>query len=149
MNEAQSQTESARLIGGRVAGFLGGSLIVGMLLLMIFARIDRERVGPLEHFSETTAVGDVVYYLLPDPLPDPPIGVARLNGEILVPVSYAKVDLRDTRMQAFARDPETRLTTYVSREPLPPIEGGSGEKFYFVKTASNEYLRLRLRTNAK
>jgi hypothetical protein len=67
-----------------------------------------------------------------------------LQGQTLVPGSYAKVELRDTRMQAVARDPETRLTIYVSREPLPPLPGAQGEeKFRFVKTASNEYLRLR------
>jgi len=144
MNERQLSAESGHLIGARAAGFLGGGLIVGIFLLTIFARVDRERVGTLEQFSETTAVGDNVHYSLPDPLPDPPISAAHLNGETLVPLTYTKVELRDTRMQAVARDPDTRLTIYASRDPLPPVTGEStNEKFYFIKTASNEYLRLR------
>ncbi|HZJ17793.1 MAG TPA: hypothetical protein VFD27_22250 [Chthoniobacteraceae bacterium] len=143
MSAPSSSTEPAPMIGGRAAGFLGGGLLVGLLVLAIFARVDRERVSTLEKFSETTAVGDNVYYHLPEPLPDPPIVVARLNGQTLAPVSYAKVELRDTRMQAVARDPETRLGIYVSREPLPAVAGAqSGKESYFVKTASNEYLRL-------
>ena len=39
-----------------------------------------------------------------------------------------------------ARDPNTNLTIYTSRASLP--EAG-GEMLYFVKTAANEYLRLR------
>jgi hypothetical protein len=143
MNAPSPSTKSAPMVGARAAGFLGGGLLVGVLVLAIFARVDRERVSTLEVFSETTAVGDNVHYLLPEPLPDPPIAVARLHGQTLVPVSYAKVDLRDTRMQAVARDPETRLTIYISRDSWPPVAGAqSDETFYFVKTASNEYLRL-------
>ena len=138
-----SSTESAQMVGARAAGYLGGGLLIGLLVLAIFARVDRERVSTLEKFSETTAVGDNVHYLLPEPLPNPPAAVARLHGQTLVPVTYAKVELRDTRMQAAARDPDTRLTIYVSRESLPPVAGAQSEKqSYFVKTASNEYLRL-------
>jgi hypothetical protein len=132
------------MVGARAAGFLGSGLLVGLLVLAVFTRVDRERVGVLENFSETTAVGDNVHYALPNPIPDPPIAVAHLNEEALVPLTYRKDELRDTRMQAVARDPETRLTIYVSRDPLPPVNGPQGDgKVYFVKTASNEYLRLR------
>ena len=131
------------MVGARAAGLLGGGLLIGLLVLAVFARVDRERAGTLESFSETTAVGDNVHYLLPAPLPDPPVAVARLHGQTLAPVSYAKVELRDTRMQAVARDPETRLSIYISRDSWPPVAGApSDESFYYVKTASNEYLRL-------
>lgn len=126
--------------GGPAAAWLGGVLLFGMLLLAILARIDRSRVAALEHFSETTAVGDHVYYTLPSPLPKTPAVVARVHGEALAPVDYAKFECRDTKMQPVARDPDTKLTIYEGREPLNDADGG---KLYFVKTAANEYLKLR------
>ena len=66
--------------------------------------------------------------------------VARVRGEALVPVDYAKFESRDTKMRPSARDPVTNLTIYTCRASLP--EAG-GEMHYFVKTAANEYLRLR------
>ena len=103
----------------------------------VLARIDRNRAEKLEAFSETTAVGDRVYYPLPSPFPDPPAMIARVKGEALVPVSYEKFECHDTKMQPTARDTASKLTIYESREPL------NGEKLYFVKTAANEYLKLR------
>ena len=120
---------------------LGGALLGGIAGLAIFARVDRERVGVLEHFTETSAVGDKTYYRIPEPPPEPPVAVAKLAGEALVPPSYAKFEWRDTKMRPVARDPQTRLTIYATREPLP--EAKPGETLYFVKTAANEYLRLR------
>jgi hypothetical protein len=132
------------MVGARVAGFLGGGLLVGLLVLAVFARIDRERVGKLESFSETTAVGDKVYYRVPNPVPNPPVAIASFGGKSLAPVNYEKLDLLDTHMQPAARDPKTQLTIYVSRDPLPAASGAQADdEFYFVKTASNEYLRLR------
>jgi len=65
-----------------------------------------------------------------------------VRDEALVPVSYEKFQFRDTKMQPFARDPATKLTIYESREPLP---GAGDGKWFFVKTAANEYLRLSAR----
>lgn len=121
--------------------WLGGFLLFGLLVQTLLARIDRGRVEKLETFSETTAVGDRVYFPLPAPLPDPPAMVARVKGGALVPVSYQKFEYRDTKMQPSARDPASKLTIYESREPL---DDAGGEKFYFVKTAANEYLKLRV-----
>ena len=64
--------------------------------------------------------------------------VARVKGEALVPVSYDKYECRDTKMQPSARDSATKLTIYELREP----HADAGGRFYFVKTAANEYLRL-------
>jgi hypothetical protein len=140
MNESAPSREPKSFLGSRSLVLLCIILLTGLLLQVILARMDRSRVATLESFSEGTAVGDRVYYPLPSPLPDPPIVVARLRGEALVPVSYEKFSGRDTNMQAIARDPVTKLTIYESREPLP---GAAGEKRYFAKTASNEYLTLR------
>ncbi len=140
MNEPTSPATPAPVLGASAAAWLGGLLLFGMLLLAILARFDRARVASLEKFSETTAVGDRVYYTLPSPLPKTPAVVARLHGESLAPVDYAKFECRDTKMQPVARDPDTKLTIYASRASLS--EGG-GEMLYFVKTAANEYLRLR------
>ena len=139
MRESPSSNESAPVVGARMLKWLGACLLVGLLLQTILAWIDRGRVGTLETFSETTAVGDHVYYPLPSPLPDPPTVVARVRGEALVPIDYAKFAYRDTKMRPSARDPITNLTIYTSRASLP--EAG-GEMLYFVKTAPNEYLRL-------
>ena len=140
MHESTSSTEPAPVAGARALKWLGGCLLFGLLLQTVLAWVDRGRSEKLEMFSETTAVGDHVYYPLPSPLPDPPAVVARVRGEALVPVNYEKFECRDTKMQASARDPVTKLTIYEIRQPL--AEAG-GEKAWFVKTAANEYLRLR------
>lgn len=119
---------------------LGGCLIFGLLVQTLLARIDRSRFEKLEAFAENTAVGDRAYYPLPSPPPNPPAVVARVKGGALVPINYEKFESRDTKMQPSARDTAAKLTIYELREP--PTEAG-GEKFYFVKTAANEYLRLR------
>ena len=138
MPEENSATEPARIAGARTLAILGGCLIFGLLVQTLLARIDRSQVEKLEAFSETTAVGDHTYYPLPSPSPNPPTMVARVKDAALVPVSYEKVECRDTKMQPFARDAATKLTIYESREPQ-----AGAEKFFFVKTAANEYLKLR------
>ena len=139
MHESTSSTGPAPVAGARTLKLLGGCLLLGLLLQAVLARVDRVRSETLETFSETTAVGDHIFYPVPSPPPDPPSVVARVRGEALVPVSYAKFDVRDTKMQASARDPVTKLTIYTCRASLPDA---GGEMLYFVKTAPNEYLRL-------
>ena len=138
MSESNPTPETAPVAGARILAILGGCLIFGLLVQTLLARIDRTHVDQLEAFSESTAVGDHVHYPLPSPLPNPPTMVARVRGEALVPVSYEKVERRDTKMEPFARDSATKLTIYQNREQKP-----GEDKFYFVKTASNEYLKLR------
>ena len=128
------------MLGARAAAWLGGVLLFGMLLIAILARLDRARLASLEKFSETTAVGDRVFYTLPSPLPKTPAVVVRVRGEPLAPVDYMKVDCRDTKMHPVARDPGTKLTIYEGREPQTDADGG---RLFFVKTAPNEYLKLR------
>lgn len=140
MREPNSSSEPTPIAGGRVLAILGGCLIFGLLLQTLLAKIDRSRVDKLEAFSETTAVGDRVYFPVPKPLPNPPAMVARVKGAALVPVSYEKFECRDTKMQPYARDSAAKLTIYELREPTPEA---AAEKFYFVKTAANEYLKLR------
>ena len=140
MSEPKSSAESAPVLGGPAAAWLCGVLLFGMLLLAIMASIDRARFATLENFSETTAVGDHLYYALPSPLPKAPAVVARVQGQALAPVDYVKFECRDTKMQPVARAPDTKLMIYESREPLTDADGG---KLYFVKTAANEYLKLR------
>ena len=126
------------------AAVLAGVFLTSLAGLCLFAWHDRNQLAALESFSETSAVGDAVYYRLPTPLPEPPIPVAMLRGRALVPVSYTKLEWRDTKMRAVARDPVTRLTIYATREPLPPSAGEPRDsELFFVKTAANEYLRLR------
>ena len=140
MNESTSPDAPTPILGARAAAWLGGVLLFGMLLLAILARVDRARVASLEKFSETTAVGDRVYYTRPSPLPKAPVAVASLRGESLVPLDYKKVKCRDSAMQPVARDPATKLTIYESREPLADADGA---RLYFVKIGANEYLKLR------
>ena len=140
MNEPTSSGAPQPILGGRIAACIGAALLIGLLLLAILAGVDRARVASLEKFSETTAVGDRVYFALPSPLPKTPAAVARVHDAALVPVDYGTFGCRDTKMQPVARDPATKLTIYESREPLSDADGG---KLYFVKTAPNEYLKLR------
>ena len=140
VNEPISPDAPLPIHGARIAAWLGGALLIGLLLLAILAGVDRARVASLEKFSETTAVGDRVYFALPSPLPKTPAAVARLHDAALMPVDYAKFGCRDSKMQAVARDPATKLTIYESRAPLPDADDG---KLYFVKLAANEYLKLR------
>ena len=125
------------MVALRSAGRLGGGLLAGLLVLSIFARVDRARLASLETFSETTAVGDSVCYVLPNPLPATPAAVARVGGQSLVPIDYTRHRERDVRMRAIASDSATRLTIYEKREEKPDADN------YFVKLATNEYLRLR------
>jgi hypothetical protein len=128
--------EKPAILGARIAAWLGAGLLLGMAIVVVFAWNDRARLADLEHFSETTAVGDRIYFPLPDPLPTPPAIIARFRDESFVPVDYNKVEIRDTKMQPAGRDPGSKLTIYKLRDPA-----GGGD--FFVKTASNEYLRLR------
>ncbi len=134
---------STEFFQGRPAAILAAVLLLGLAALALFARTDRTRVTTLETFTELSAVGDKTYYLLPQPLPAPPAPVAQYNGRALIPITYEKFEWRDTKMTPVARDPQTRLTIYTSREPLPKNIPPAGETPYFVKTAANEYLRLR------
>lgn len=143
MSETNPPAEPAPVAAGPTAAWLGACLLAGLLVQTIIARIDRGRVASLESFSESTAVGDRIFYTIPSPAPNPPVAVARVKGEALVPVSYEKFDCRDTKMTPAARDPATKLTIYECREPLPDTSEG---KTYFVKTSPNEYLRLRAGT---
>ena len=139
MNDSTSDAPQP-LLGARVARWLSVALLAGLLVQAILAGVDRARVGTLEKFSETTAVGDRVYFTMPSPLPKTPAAVARIHDAALVPVDYANFECRDSRMRAVARDPVTELTIYESREPLADA---GGEKFYFVKTEPNRFLKLR------
>ena len=136
MHESTSTNAPPPILGARVAAWLGAVLLIGLLLLALFARVDRARLASLEKFSETTAVGDGVYYALPSPLPQKPAAVARIGGESLVPVDYERIKHRDSTMQPVARDPETKLTIYT-------VRGADGDAEYFVKIGGNEYLKLR------
>ena len=141
---SQNPPEPAPVFRARSAALFGAALLLGLGALAIFARIDRERVHELEHFEENTAVGDTAFYSVPNPPPEPPQPVARIDGAALVPISYSKFDWRDTKMQPVARDPASGLTIYKSRKPLPKMDDASeGEAIYFVKINPNEYLRLR------
>lgn len=126
----------------RPLNFLGVLLLLGLAGLTIFAAISRRSVSGLERFSETTAVGDTAFFQLPNPLPDPPAPVISLQGQKLVPVSYAKVSgpgMRDTQMRAVARDAQTRLTIYTPRKTAE----SAGAPRYFVKLRPNTYLALQ------
>ncbi len=135
------------ILNSRTAFALGATLLVGFGALTVLGYVDRKRTTTIEQFKEDTAVGDRVHYLVPKPVPNPPTTVATLDGRALVPVSFDKVECRDTKMRPVALDAQTRLTIYRSREPLPNTS--PGESAYYVKTASNEYLRLRPATSAQ
>lgn len=130
-------------VGRPAAALLGLGLLLGLGAVTAVAWSDHQPGAHTERFEQTTAVGDTVYAPEPAQKPDPHAVVATLNGQPLVAWSAGKLKARDTQMTPAGQDPARHLTIYVSREPIPAPEGApAGETFYFVKTASNEYLRL-------
>lgn len=141
MSEAESDSTPA-FPGVPAALLLALGLLLGLGCVGFVAWNDRRPGAHTERFEQTTAVGDNVYVEKAQQ-PAPGTVLATLNGQPLAAVSSEKLKARDTQMQRAGQDPASRLTIYISREALPAPEGTpAGETFYYVKTASNEYLRL-------
>ena len=138
--------DTAPTSGRRAAAWLAIGLIGGMLVLVVLTGTDRQRVEALEHFEETTAVGDTEYFQIPAPPSAEPTAAATLNGQALFPASYEKVEIRDTKVVRVGRDEAARLTIYKSREALQPDKGArekEAEPLYLLKTGPGEYIKVR------
>lgn len=135
---SESTNPEPAFFSARTAYAIGGALVLGLGGVTAYAVLDRPRAGGVESFSETTAVGDKVYFRPPvQPLavPDP---VLTWQGRKWAPANYEKLKIDDTRMFRAGRDPETRFSVY--RE-----KGKGPESPKYLKMDTGEYLRLEAR----
>ena len=147
--DPQPSATAAPFFGKSAALSLGSALLGGLFVLLALTRGDRVRRAELERAEEVTAVGDAIFFKLPTDAAKPPPRAAILNGQALYPVSYQTVELPDSRMIRAATDPETGIGIYVTTIKVPAQENEhekAGEKFYFLKTAPKQYVRVRAST---
>ncbi len=149
MSEPTDPPPIASIFGGKSAARLALALLTGLAVVAAFGVINRPRSAALEQFGELTAVGDPTYLTLPESAQKPPPAAATWEGKPLYPVSYKKLDLRDTKMLRAGRDVATGLTIYRSLDPVPPQSGErekKGEPMLFLKLAPNAYIKVRATT---
>jgi hypothetical protein len=142
----------AVLFARRHAIYLGAALLAGLTLVLIFTALDRSRRTQLEATSQTTAVGDRAFFLLPQISQKPPGVAANFRGQPLYPISYARVEIRDSRMTQAGSDDSGTFRIYTTREHVPLQDGEidkPGEPVYFLKTAPDEYVKVRPSTPGK
>lgn len=127
------ETSPRALTGEAAARTLGSTLIAALALIAVLGVIDRGRTKSLEHFEESTAVGDSrVIELGADG--KPAVVLPKLNGQPLAP-DGGRVEVRDTKMERVARDEASGFTIYRQRE--------GKEHDYFLKVAPNAFLKVR------
>ncbi|HEX8313136.1 MAG TPA: hypothetical protein VF614_17555 [Chthoniobacteraceae bacterium] len=138
-------TSPAPLLGARAAQFLGGALLLALAIITYFAAGDRLHRSSLESFERVTAAGDTTYVVVPKTPGTPPLPVATLGGKRLYAASQEVVEARDSRMQLVERDASSGLGVYAATEPVETKQGNrprTGEKLYFLKVKTNEYLMV-------
>lgn len=146
MNESTPASGSTEIFQAQTAQRLGIVLVAGLALVVIFNALDKPRRTQFERYEEVTAVGDKAWFRLPETAQKPPPAAAKFRGQELFPVSYKTVEIRDTKMLRVGDDDSGLLRIYASREPVPPQEGEvekKGETFYFLKTGTGEYIKVR------
>jgi hypothetical protein len=129
------------MFGTRAARILAGTLILALAIITYFAAGDRLRRSELETFERVTAVGDTAYVAIPEIPGSTPL--ATLAGKPLYALSKEVVEARDSRMQLVERDATTGRGVYAATQPVETKEGDrprAGEKLYFLKVKTDEYL---------
>jgi hypothetical protein len=148
-DDPQLSPTAPPLLGRSAAMSLGAALLVGLAITAVLARHDRLHRTELERAEEVTAVGDVSFFKPPTEAMKPPPVAAKLDGQLLYPVSYKPFELQDSRMIRVATDSEAGLNIYETALNVAPQEGERekvGEKFYFLKIAPKQYIRVRVGT---
>jgi hypothetical protein len=128
---------------------LGVLLLGGLAILLGLTHRDQVHRAELERAEEVTAVGDLRFFNMPTEIVKPPPRAAVLNGQPLYPVSYKPYELPDSRMIRVGVDAEAGISIYETAVNVPAQEGErekADQKFYFLKLAPKEYLRVRAST---
>ncbi len=122
----------------------GAAVLAGLTLVLVFTTLDHSRRSTLEKTAQTTAVGDRAFLLLPAISQKPPAAAANFRGQALYPVSYARLEIRDSRMIQAGSDDSGAFHIYTTREHVPLQDGeieAPGVPIYFLKTAPDEYVK--------
>lgn len=125
---------STEILGGSWAWKIGAFLVLGFVLVLALAIVDRQRRPQIESFSEVTAVGDRAYFA-PGPDPAAPTVLKWSGGQVQV-AAAEHVKMRDTSMRKVGQDDATGVSIYRAT----PKKGEEGPGGLFVKVAPGEYL---------
>ncbi|MEQ1859572.1 MAG: hypothetical protein ABMA13_06525 [Chthoniobacteraceae bacterium] len=126
------------MLAPRAAAWFGALLLAVVTVVVAFTILDHPKAATLESFSQTSAVGDVEFYVPPDPPLAVPEPVLTWQGRAWAPANYDKAKIDDPEMQRVAIDEASGLTIY---QPL--AKGAAGG--HFIKIAIGEYLRIEPR----
>ena len=124
---------------------LGAGLGAAFALTVAFALFDGTRRTSLEAAAELTAVGDAVFFQMPEPPPKPRPATPKWAGQPLFPVSLKACRVADSDMRRVAKDEATGLTIYEPGPDAPKTEevrGKNGERGYFLKLAPGQFLKV-------
>jgi hypothetical protein len=117
-------------------------LLGALAVIVVLAVRDRARVADLEHFEESSAVGDTAYFRRPrEPQTSSPV-VVTLDGQPLYLIDNEKKEVRDTAMLRVGRDDVSGLSVYTPREPLANDPNPDGKPHYYLKLGRNDYMRV-------
>ncbi|MEA3211739.1 MAG: hypothetical protein QOE70_4796 [Chthoniobacter sp.] len=144
MNPSPVPEASPPLFAQPWAVRLGFALLVGFTLIVGLTFSDHSRRTQLETSSETTAVGDVVYFAGPDDPTKLPVLAARLNGKPLFVLNSDRIGVRDTHLTRVGKDPASGLSIY-QHSPRATLEERARltKGTYLLKTGTNEYARAQ------
>jgi hypothetical protein len=142
MNDVEPVRPGDGLQWPKGAQRLGTVLLGALAVIVVLAVRDRARVADLEHFEESTAVGDTAYFRRSRAAQMPPPVVARLNGQPLYIIDNEKRELKDTAMLRVGRDDAAGLSVYTSRKPPAGDPNPNGKPRYYLKLGRNDYIRV-------
>ena len=126
---------------------LGLALLIGLALIAGLTWFDDSRRTKLETMSETTSVGDTVYFQIPEESHELPLTVAVLHGQPLVVARLDRLPLRDTHVVRVAHLAATGRAIYQLSVKAFPDERKLLEdepKSYLLKVAPESYVRAHL-----
>jgi hypothetical protein len=122
----------------------GAALLAVFVLMVGFAFLDRARRPQLESAEETTAVGDLSFWKLPDGASLPVVAVT-LDGHSLSVEKAQPFEIRDTHTRRTGRDAASGLTVYELNAAATDAEKSrtGGGRAFLLKTAANLYVTAR------
>ncbi len=144
MNDSAAQPPP--LFAPKWALVFGVALLAAFAVVVILAGLDRRGRERLESTAETTAVGDVRFFIRPlDPQAYPVAG-ATWEGQALVVASGEELDVRDTHLRRAGFDSSNGLTIYELSAAASDAErervAKSGGR-HLLKLAPNDYVSAR------
>ena len=144
--EATTSQSSAEITWGQAALWLAAPLLVLLAVIVVRLAVESRHRPDLEQTVELTAVGDLHYYQPPVPDPATPQAATTYQGQPLIPISYRRLDLRDSSLTRLGTDDAGKLRIYTTHDSLPPRNGEPerrNEPVYLIKTGPEEYLKTQ------